>query len=106
ARRDIARSSSGGGRLGGAFTGAVACTSSCDLAYRVGRSRSRLYLICGCRYSDYAASELVPFDAVLAQLLPQRRAVDAEHRGGLRLLPLAQLEHAEDVRPLELVERR
>src|ERR1051325_3201403 len=44
------------------------------------------------------------FEPVLPQLLPQRRAVDAEHLGGLGLLVLAQLEHLEDVRTLELVE--
>src|SRR5213078_3889198 len=45
-------------------------------------------------------------DAVLAQLLPQGGAVDAEQRGGLGPLALAQLEDAQDVGALEVVERR
>src|SRR5690349_17081231 len=53
---------------------------------------------------DWRASLAV--DAVLAELLPQRGAVDPEQRRGLGLLALAQLEHAQDMGALQLVERR
>src|SRR3546814_13631248 len=44
-------------------------------------------------------------DPVLAQLLAQRRAVDAEHRGGAALVAVAVVEHFDAQRDLEFAQR-
>src|SRR5690606_20630054 len=44
-------------------------------------------------------------DAVLAQFLAQRRAVDAEHGGGAALVAVAVLEHFQEQRDLQLAQR-
>src|SRR5262245_20931106 len=50
--------------------------------------------------SNASKRSAVLFEAILPELLPQGRAVDAEHRRRPRLLPAARLEDAQHVAPL------
>src|SRR5688572_21578110 len=45
------------------------------------------------------------FEPVIAQLLAQRRAVDAEHRRGATLVAFAMPEHFDEQRNLEFAQR-
>lgn len=47
----------------------------------------------------------LPLQAVLAQFLAQRRAMDAQHRGSTALVAFAMAEHFDEERDLELAQR-